>query len=90
MRPMPISSNNAQVRPLQLCMPAVLRETGGDNTTRQSQSIGNAGGNSQIQNQPASIRNLWFAERQWLGTPLSAAELQWGVNQGLISSALLK
>lgn len=77
------------LRRLQLRMRRVLRPIGGHRQARQSPRGSDAGGHSPVQGQPASSRDSWFAERVHLGTPLSDAELQHGVNAGLISSTLL-
>lgn len=74
---------------LRLRMRSVLRPFGGYNQARQSPSGCNAGGYSPIQSQSTTCRDHWFAERAYLGTPLSDDELRHGVKAGIISSTLL-
>lgn len=77
------------LRRLQLRLRPMLRPAGRYRQARQGQSRGDAGRDSPVQEQPASIRDRWFAERAHLGTFLSAEEIQHGVNAGIISSTLL-
>ncbi len=81
--------SQSALRRLQLRMCPVLRPAGRYNAARQSQSGGDVGGNSPVQEQPAQIRNRWFAERKHLGTPLNESELRHGVDAGIIGSAIL-
>lgn len=75
-------------RALQLHMRPVLRQAGGNDAAGQGQSSGNAGGDSTIQAGTATRRDSWFAERAFLGMPLSDDELVHGVRMGIISSSL--
>lgn len=77
------------LRRLQLRMRPVLRSTGRYHQARQGASRSHAAGHSPVQAKPATVRDSWFAERENLGTPLSDAELRYGVDAGLISSVLL-
>ena len=75
-------------RSLQLHMRPVLCQAGCNDETGQGQSSGNAGGDSAVQAGTATRRDSWFAERAFLGVPLSEAELVHGVRVGVLSSSL--
>ena len=77
------------LRRLQLRLRPMLRPVSRHHQTRQGQSRGDAGRDSPVQAEPTSFRDRWFAERAGLGTRLSTAEIQHGVNAGIISSTLL-
>lgn len=77
------------LRRLQLRMRRVLRPVGALNLAVQAARGGDVGCDSAVRQEPAQVRDSWFAERAALGTPLSAAELRHGVNAGIISSTLL-
>lgn len=89
MSPMPDRIPQSSLRRLQHRLRPMLRQAGRHNPPRQSQGGGYVVGDSPVQEQPAQVRDRWFAERANLGTPLSIAELQHGVNAGIISSTLL-
>ncbi len=89
MSPMPDRISQPALRRLQLRLRPMLRPAGRYNPARQSQGGGYVVGDSPVQEQPAQVRDRWFAERANLGTPLSIAELQHGVNTGIIGSTLL-
>ena len=86
---MPYRIDEITQRRVQLRLRPLLRPAGGHNATRQGQSSGHAGSDSAVREGSASPRNHWFAERVYLGTPLSDDELRVGVNAGIISGALL-
>jgi len=90
MSAMPNRINQSALRPLQLCVSAVLRQAGCQDQAGQGESISHAAGNSAVQGQSVPRVHSWFAERIFLGTPLSLSELQHGVNAGIISSTLLR
>lgn len=75
-------------RALQLHMRPVLRQAGGNDAAGQGQSSGNACGDSTVQAVATTRRDSWFAERAFLGMPLSDDELVHGVRMGIISSSL--
>lgn len=87
--PMQDRISQPALRRLQLRLRPLLRSVGRYNAARQGQGVGHVGGDSPIQEQPAQVRDRWFAERANLGTPLSLSELQHGVNAGIIGSTLL-
>lgn len=89
MQAMPDRLNAPALRRLQLRLRPVLRAVGSNNQTRQSQGQRHAGSHSPIQDQPAPLRDRWFADRFHLGTPLSDDELRHGVNAGIIAATLL-
>lgn len=89
MQTMPDRISQSALRRLQLRLCPMLRKAGQYHAPRQGQSSGHAGSHSEIQEQPAQVRDRWFAERAKLGTPLSEDELQYGVRVGIIGSALL-
>ena len=78
------------LRRLQLRLRPVLRPAGRYHQARQGQSWGDVGRDRPVQEQPASIRDRWFAARAGLGTRLSTEEIQHGVDAGIISSTLLR
>jgi len=86
---MPGHISQSALRRLQLRMRPVLRPTRGYRAAKQGACGGDAGCNSAVREEPATIRDRWFAERADLGIPLSDAELRHGVNAGIISSTLL-
>lgn len=86
---MPGFISQPALRRLQLRMRPVLRSAGRYHQARQSASRSHAAGHSPVQAKPTTVRDSWFAERKKLGTPLSYAELRYGVDAGLISSVLL-
>lgn len=77
------------LRRLQLRLRPMLRAAGRYHQARQGQSWGDVGRDSPVQTKPTSVRDRWFAERAGLGTRLSTAEIQHGINAGIISSTLL-
>lgn len=76
-------------RRVQLRVPLMLRQAGGQDPAQQGPGSGHAGCNRPVQRLASSVRDRWFAERKALGTRLSDDELRHGVNAGIISSALL-
>ena len=89
MQAMPSRISPAALRRLQLRMRPMLRPAGGNHQARQGEGRRDAGGDSAVQDQPAQVRDRWFAERAHLGTALSQSELEFGVRVGLIGLALL-
>ncbi len=89
MQAVPDRIPQSALRRLQLRMRPVLRSVGVNDAAQQGAGSDDAGGHSAIREQSAQTRDRWFAEREFLGTPLSAEELRYGVNAGIISSTLL-
>lgn len=89
MQAMPDRISPASLRALRLRMCLVLRSPSGNHQAGQGESSSDAGGDSPVQEQPASVRDRWFAERAHLGTKLSQSELEHGVRAGLLGSAVL-
>lgn len=86
---MPGYISQPALRRLQLRMFPVLRPTRAFSEAKQSARGGDAGCNSAVREEPAKVRDRWFAERVHLGTQLSDDELWYGVKVGIISSTLL-
>lgn len=89
MSPMPDRISQPALRRLQLRLRPMLRQVGRKHQARQSQSSRNVVSHSPVQEQPAQSVDHWFAERHYLGTPLSESEFQYGINAGIIGSTLL-
>lgn len=89
MQAMPDRISPASLRALRLRMCLVLRSPSGNHQAGQGESSSDAGGDSPVQEQPAPIRDRWFAERAHFGTKLSQSELEHGVRAGLLGSAVL-
>lgn len=89
MQAMPDRISQPALRRLQLRMRPVLCEVGRHHQAEQTPSAGDAGDHSQVRQEPASVRDSWFAERAQLGTKLSRAEIEHGVRHGIVSGTLL-
>lgn len=90
MQAMPDRLHQPDLRGLLIRLRPLLRAARGYYPARQSQSQRHAGSHSPVQDQPTQVRDRWFADRTYLGTPLSDAELQHGITAGIISSTLLR
>lgn len=89
MHPMPDRISQPALRRLQLRLRPMLRPVGRKHQARQSQGSGDVVGHSSVQGQPAQSVDHWFAERHYLGTPLSESEFLYGINAGIIGPTLL-
>lgn len=90
MQAMPSRLHQPDLRGLLIRLRPLLRAARGYYPARQSQSQRHAGSHSPVQDQPAQVRDRWFADRAHLGTPISDEELRHGVRAGIIAATLLR